>query len=112
MDTKKSLEIIRALANGFDPYTGEVFSDSSLYQHPQTIRAMFVAIEALERVEKINARQRNLPDNAGTAWTKEEDQKLISNFDSGKNIQQLAQEHQRTEGSIRSRLVKHGKIQL
>jgi hypothetical protein len=112
MDAAKSLEIIRALANGVDPHTGEEFSADSPYQHPQTIRALFVAIQALERVKKAGDRQRQLPDNAGKPWSDEEDHRLVSAFDSGKTTKQLAEDHQRTEGSIRSRLVKHGKIQF
>ena len=110
MDTTKSLEIIRALADGVDPHTGEEFSADSPYQHPQTIRALFVATQALERVKKAGDRQQRLPDNAGKAWADEEDHRLVLAFDSGKTVKQLAEEHQRTEGSIRSRLVKHGKI--
>jgi hypothetical protein len=53
MDTDKSLEIIRALANGVDPQTGEEYAVDSPYQHPQTIRALFMAIQALERTKKL-----------------------------------------------------------
>ena len=112
MDTSTSLEIIRALANGADPHTGEELPADSLYQHPQTIRALFVAIQALERLQKAGVRQQRLPEHAGVAWSAEEDRQLISGFDSGKTARQLAKEHQRTEGAIRSRLIKHGKIQF
>lgn len=112
MDTEKSLKIICALADGVDPQTGEQFPDDSPYQNPQTIRALFVAIQALERVKKYGDRQQQLPMNAGNAWSNDEDHRLVSAFDSGKTIKQLAEEHHRTEGSIRSRLIKHGKIQL
>jgi len=111
MDTAKSLEIIRTLANGVDPYTGEEYPIDSPYQHPQTIRALFVAVQALERVKKAGDWQRQLPDNAGKAWEDEEDQRLVSAFDSGKSSKQLAEDHQRT-ASIRSRLLKLGKLQL
>ncbi|MFI3156573.1 MAG: hypothetical protein QX199_10485 [Methylococcaceae bacterium] len=112
MDTASSLEIIRALANGVDPHTGEELPADSPYQHPQTIRALFVAIQALEQLKKSGVRQQRLPDNAGKAWTDEENHQLISAFDSGKTIKQLAEEHQRTEGAIRSRLIKQGRIQF
>jgi len=112
VDIAKSLEIILALANGIDPHTGEEFSADSPYQHPQTIRALFVAIQALEQSRKADDRQRQLPDNAGKAWVDEEDHRLVSAFDSGKSTKQLAEEHKRTEGSIRSPLIKHGKIQF
>jgi len=110
MDTAESLEIIRALANGVDPHTGEEFSADSPYQHPQTVRALFVAIQELERVKKTSGRKRELPDNAGKPWEDGEDHQLVSAFDSGKTIKQLSEEHKRTKGSIRSRLIKHGKV--
>lgn len=112
MDVTKSLEIIRLLANGVDPYTGEVYPADSPYQQPGTIRALFVAVQALERAKKSGDRQRKLPDNAGKAWGNEEDQRLVAAFDSGKTFKLLAEDHQRTEGSIRSRLIKLGKIQF
>ena len=112
MNTDKSLEIIRALANGVDPHTGEEYPADSPYQNPQTIRALFMATQALERTKKADDRQRRLPGNAGKGWADEEDNRLITAFDSGKTTKQLAEEHQRTEGSIRSRLIKHGKIQF
>lgn len=112
MDTDMSLEIIRALANGVDPHTGDEYTADSPYQHPQTIRALFMAIQALERTKKSDNRQRRLPCNAGKAWADEEDDRLVAAFDSGKSTKQIAEAHQRTEGAIRSRLVKHGKIQF
>ncbi len=112
MDTDKSLEIICALANGVDPNTGEEYAVDSPYQHPRTIRALFMAIQALERAKKADDRQRRLPSNAGKAWVDEEDRRLVAAFDSGKTTKQLAEEYQRTESSIRSRLIKHGKIQV
>ena len=110
MNIDKALEIICALANGVDPYTGEEFPADSPYQNPQTVRALFMATQALERAKKADDKLRKLPENAGKAWGDEEDHSLIKAFDSGKTTKQLAEEHQRTEGSIRSRLMKHGKI--
>ena len=112
LNSDKSLEIIRALANGVNPYTGEEYPADSPYQQAETIRALFAAIQALERTKKADDRQHQLPVNAGKSWTDEEDLRLITAFETGKTIKQLAEEHQRTEGSIRSRLIKHGKIQF
>jgi DNA-binding NarL/FixJ family response regulator len=110
MNTDKALEIIRALANGVDPYTGEEYPADSPYQSPQTVMALFMATQALERTKKADDKLRKLPDNAGKAWDDEEDRRLIKAFDSGQTTKQLAEEHQRTEGSIRSRLMKQGKM--
>lgn len=43
MEVVKALEIIRALADGIDPYTGEVYSANSPYQNAETVRALFTA---------------------------------------------------------------------
>ena len=50
MNQTQALEVVRALANGVDPDTGEVFSAESPYHRPPTVRALFVAGPALERV--------------------------------------------------------------
>jgi hypothetical protein len=96
-------------ASGFDPYTGEQLPDESPYQHPQTVRALFVALTALETTKKSN-RKRNLPINAGKSWKEDEDNRLILSFDAGKSVKQIAEDHQRTEWAISSRLIKHDKI--
>ncbi len=55
-------------------------------------------------------RQESLPENAGKAWSTEEDHLLIEKFDKGVPVKELARHHKRTEGAIKSRLVKLGKI--
>jgi hypothetical protein len=47
---------------------------------------------------------------AGKPWDGEEDESLVADFESGTAIAELAQMHQRTEGAIRSRLLKLGKL--
>lgn len=110
MEISKALEIIRALADGIDPYTGEVYSANSPYQNPETARALFTAINALERAQKRKNRKRVLPDRAGKTWDDEENSLLIKKFEEGIPISEIAVEHKRTEGAIRSRLEKLGKI--
>jgi hypothetical protein len=111
MDIENSLKIIQALAGGCDPYSGEEYPADSPYQQAETVRALFMAKEALERNKMADERLRNLPGNAGKAWEAEEDSRLLAAFDSGKTIELLAKDHERTKGSICARLVKHGKIQ-
>ncbi len=118
MDTKEALQVVRALADGVDPCTGEVFPDDSPYQHPRVVRALFAAVRALEESESRRAKEerhrieKQLPDNAGKSWERREDEELIIAFEAGMKIKEMAHKHQRTEGSIQSRLVKLGKIQL
>ncbi len=110
MKERKALEIIRTLADGTDPHTGEVFPADSSYQNAQIVRALFMAIDALETAAKRKERKRNLPERAGKPWDEEESKLLIKRFDDGEPISEIAKEHKRTTGAINSQLVKLGKI--
>ena len=111
MEIAQALKIIRILADGIDPATGEVFENDSPYQNPTVIRALFTAISAMERQEGRDQRSRRLPANAGKPWSSDEDNELISSFKRGMKAGELSQRHERTIGSIESRLVKHGLIE-
>jgi len=110
MNAKRAFEIVNLLADGINPYTGEVFSDG-VFQHPDTVRALYIAKKALTRLINYEKRQQNLPSNAGVSWSLEEEDKLLAGFDTGKGIAELAKIHGRTTGAIQSRLVKLGKIE-
>lgn len=114
MEQQTALKIIQQLANGVDPHSGEVFRADSPYQHPDTVRALFVALRALEAQSTPKQRasaNENAPQNAGKPWSGEEDQALASAFDAGKQIPELAAQHQRTRAAIEARLAKLGKIE-
>lgn len=111
MDPQKALGILTALAEGIDPATGEVFSTENPYQKPDVVRALYVAIAALKVRIAATERSDSLPDNAGRAWSVEEEHLLIQGFDAGMTEAALAKTHQRTKGSIRSRLMRLGKIE-
>jgi hypothetical protein len=110
MDTSEAARVLEALAEGVDPSTGEVFTPDSPYQNPQVIRALFLAIRALEGKREDKQSKRNFPENAGKAWDASEDELLCKRFDAGTSVSQMAREHKRTEGAIRARLVRLGKI--
>ena len=114
MENAAALNIIQQLANGIDPHSGEVFRADSPYQHPDTVRALFAAVRALEA--KSAPRQRatgsgNLPQNAGKPWSSADDEALAGAFDAGKTIPELAAQHQRSRFAIEARLAKLGKIE-
>ena len=48
MDAAQALTVVRSLANGVDPESGEVFPPESAYQRPQEVRALYEAASALE----------------------------------------------------------------
>ncbi|MCK5563769.1 MAG: hypothetical protein KAJ07_00860 [Planctomycetes bacterium] len=110
MDEVKALEVVRALADGVDPESGEVFGSGSVYQRPDVIRAMFEAVKALEKSVKAKQRKKNLPQRVGKPWDNEEAEKAATAYDKGFGIKEIATKHQRTNGAIKSQLVKMGKI--
>jgi len=112
LETKNAILILSALANGVDPYTGEVLPENGPYHNPDTIRALFMAIKGLDLLQTKEKRSSSLPANVGKRWTPEEDEKLCNGFDKGMTIRELALEHARTSGAIKSRLVHLGKIDL
>lgn len=112
METDRAIEILKLLSDGVDPFTGEIFPANSPSQHPDTVRALFKAIDALRKIQSRHVRQGNLPENAGKPWTEGEDNQLTNSYDGGKSFKEISEEHKRTEGAIKSRLLKLGKISL
>ncbi len=110
MQNAEALRIIRALADGVDPETGEVFEGESPFQNPQILRALFAAACELESRVKAESRSRWLPENAGSAWSQQEDEELSRELQGGAGIPDLARKRQRTQGSISARPERLGKI--
>ncbi|MBU9630767.1 hypothetical protein KTE60_15885 [Burkholderia multivorans] len=109
-----ALEIIESLAKGIDPRTGEILSEHGPFNDPSVIRALFEAANALRTAGATSERNvvgKPKPTNAGRAWPLEEDVRLLADFDAGVTLQELARKHGRSTGAIKSRLVKHGRIE-
>jgi hypothetical protein len=113
METQKAEEIIRALADGRDPATGETFPPDSPYQQADTVRALFVALEVLKRQKHVRVQRSSDPNRPkmGTPWTPDEEQQLRDGFAAQKTVPELAAAHGRTTIAITSRLVKMGLIE-
>ena len=109
MDNAKALFTLSALANGVHPGTGEVFAADSPYQTADVVRALYIAVRAIETMQKKNQRPKT-PANAGKPWTADEDRQLLELFDQGSDIAALARHHQRTAAGIEARLARHGKL--
>ena len=114
MEKELTLKILNALANGVHPATGEKFGADSPYQHPDTVRALFEAMRAVEGGSAPAAdaeRKPPLPQSgAGSRWTPEEDERLAAAFDSGQSVDALARAHSRSRAAIEARLVRLGKM--
>jgi len=113
MEAGRDARILRALADGIDPFTGEVADDRGPLRNPECIRVLFAAVEALEgraSNENKHARENHgLTNRVGKPWDEREDEELTERFDEGWNVADLAKHHQRTQVAIRARLVRLGK---
>lgn len=111
MEISEALGIIKVVADGINPFTGEAFPSDSVYQHPQMVRAMYRAVTVLEARQKWEDKKKQMPENAGKQWTDEDDRQLLGGFDNGVKIPDLARKFKRTIASIEARLEMHGKIE-
>jgi len=111
MQLESALPIVRALADGVNPITGEAYPEHSPYAEPRTLRALFSAVDLMSKEVEREKRRERLPANFGKPWTSEEDMAAISEFDSGLTLPEMARRHLRTQSSIRLRLEKLGKIE-
>ena len=98
MDILRAREIIRSLAEGVDPSTGEILPSESVYNRPDVIRALYTMLE------ETTPKPLNHYRNAGKPWTEAEDDKLVAEFHAKMKIADIAKEHGRTYGAIESRL--------
>ena len=123
MSKEQTLRILNALANGIHPATGEKFGADSPYQHPDTVRALFEAMRAVEGAASAAAassastsataadRRPAMPESgSGSRWTSEEEQRLVSSFDAGRTVDELARAHNRSRAAIEARLVRLGRM--
>ena len=112
MDVERSYQIVKSLAEGINPFTGEVLEAGHVCQHPEAIRALFHACADLERVAKRERRLQRarltMPENTGKEWSHEEDRLLLARFKTGTSIDDMAAIHARTPTAITARLEKLG----
>lgn len=105
MDIARAKELLSALADGIDPFTGELLPQNHICNQPEMIRALHEVLNVISPSKK-----KSLPRNAGKPWTDVEEGKLLDEFESGMTTVAIAKEHGRSRGAIESRLANLGKI--
>lgn len=111
--------MLRALAKGFNPETGELLNHTSLVHSPEVIRILFRLAEELqvhpERPKKgkltpEERRQKNItegkPANSYFPWTEEEKGLLTEGYSDGKTVVILSVEFERSLRGIAVQLEK------
>ena len=69
MEQDRALSILKTLADGVDPVTGEQFSADSPYQHPDIIRALFWAVHTLSGPARAPKQAAPRPEAAPVSYT-------------------------------------------
>lgn len=116
MELSEARTIIKTLAEGTDPITGEIYEPDSPYNNPTVIRALFTVHRYAKvphtKLSPEEKRQRNLelgrPRNAGLPWTEEDRAKVASGFGDGQTNQELATALERSRAAIDAELIRQG----
>jgi hypothetical protein len=89
MDITEARAVVKTLAQGVDPTTGEVFPPDSPYNEPRIIRALFKVIEhawppGRSKLSLDERRQRNtergMPRNAGLPWSEDDRYETVTPY--------------------------------
>lgn len=118
MELSEARTIVKTLAEGIDPTTGEVFAPDSPYNQPRVIRALFtVHSYALGPRSKMSAderRRQNLelgrPTNAGLPWSDADRSRVATGFQKGETIEELAATLERSRAAIHAELIRQGLV--
>ena len=102
--------IIESVARGIHPEAGDLLLPEGDFPLADVRVALLQAARVLATAERREIEGESGPTNAWKAWSEEEDQSLLENFDNGANLEQIVQIHQRTKGAIAARLVRRGRI--
>lgn len=120
MEIREAQNIVKTLAQGVDPNTGEVFAPDSPYNQPKVIRALFTVHDFVRQARKPRMsagekRQENLdlgrPGNYGLPWKNDDRSQVATGFEEGKTIEELATTLERTQGAIRAELIRQGLVE-
>jgi hypothetical protein len=109
MEIQEALRIMRALADGVNPGTGEALKADTVFQNAPVVRAFHRAVGALEHLQQRERSRKTLPAKSGKSSSLAEDQQVCEELRRGVDFYQIAKTHNRSIGSIVARLVKLGR---
>ena len=103
MNLEQAKDVIESLALGRDPQSGLDLPPDSICQQPETLRALFASLGALDRALRAD-RRAGSSKRGGLPWSDEEDQRLASGFTAGTDPKELAKLHERSVSAIQRRI--------
>lgn len=104
----KAKNVLQALIQGVDPDTGSELPADTVLNRPDVLRALLVAVAALDTVEARALRRAQLPKDVGKSWSDEEERRLKKEFGQQTPIPEIASKHNRTVRAIEARLERLG----
>ena len=100
MQEQRARKILQALVQGVDPTTGAELEAGTVLQRADVLRALLAGVTALEQVSARAQRRALLPDNVGVPWTADEERTLVTEFQAGDSLSDIATRHRRTLRAI------------
>jgi hypothetical protein len=110
MQEQRARKILQALVQGVDPTTGAELEAGTVLQRADVLRALLAGVAALEQISARAQRRAQLPENVGLPWSDDEERTLVSEFQSGDSLADIAAKHGRTLRAIEARLERLGLI--
>src|ERR1700689_1173344 len=110
MDLAAAKTTLKSLAEGVDPVTGHPIPQTMVLHHAVVIRALLCAVAVLEADAVRTRRRARLPRNTGRPWRAADDEQVLSAFQCGEPLTQIAADHQRSLASVESRLQRLGAL--
>jgi len=110
MQEQRARKILQSLVQGVDPTTGAELEAGTVLQRADVLRALLAGVAALEQISARAQRRAQLPENVGLPWTSDEERALISEFQAGDALTDIATKHGRTLRAIEARLERLGLI--
>lgn len=98
------IRVLKSLAQGMDPQSGEKCPGESLLNRPEIIRALFAAVDRLQAVRKSGVPAVEHPGGSSRRWTAELDEELKERYLAGAALPELMRTLGRGRGALIGRL--------
>jgi hypothetical protein len=108
MQEQRARKILQALVEGLDPTTGGELEAGTVLQRAEVLRALLAGVGALDQVSARAQRRALLPGNVGRNWSPDEERALVTGFQAGDSLPDIAAKHGRTLRAIEARLERLG----
>ncbi len=112
MSQSETHRVLSALIAGRDPRSTQRLPPGSILHTPDVLRALLLALSALEAATARSRRRAALPPNVGREWTEAEDAVLRAEVANREPMRSIAAQHGRSMRAIELRVRKMGLVSL